>query len=170
MADKLIPEHIDPYRYTEQRLTVQGSVNLAEMARLGSSLNSSEGHASVNLQFGIDSQAAAFLKGHLEATLTLECQRCLLPFKYNIISDFILGIVKTVDEANALPGSYEPVLVKAGELALRELIEDELILNLPIIPKHEPENCKVKMTLSDSGWGQGEGKNPFHVLETLKQK
>jgi uncharacterized metal-binding protein YceD (DUF177 family) len=41
---------------------------------------------------------------------------------------------------------------------------------LPIIPRHEPEDCKVKLPLKDSGWEQGEDANPFHVLETLKHK
>lgn len=169
MADKLLPEYIDPFRYAEQALSLQGFVGLTDMARLRTSLSSTEGEVAANLQFGIDEQGLAFIKGHLKALLTLPCQRCLEPFKYEIISDFLLGLVSTLDEANALPASYEPALVEAGELAVREIIEDELILNLPIIPKHDPEICQASMSLSDSGGEQGE-ENPFHVLQSLKHK
>lgn len=170
MSEKFIPEHIDPFRYAEQNLRLDGVVKIADMQRLISNLSSSDGVVNVNLQLGVDEQGITFLKGHLSAQLMLQCQRCMEPFSYEIISDFILGIVTTLDEANALPERYEPAMAKEGELALRELIEDELILNLPIIPKHEPEDCKVKLPLIDSGWEKGKGENPFQVLESLKDK
>lgn len=170
MSEKFIPEHIDPFRYAEQGLGLVGTLKIADMHRLGPNLLQANDSAAVNLQFGIDEQGVNFLKGHLETQLTLQCQRCMKPFIYEIISDFILGIVNTLDEANALPERYEPALAKDGSLALRELIEDEIILNLPIIPRHEPEACEVKLPLTDSEWEQGKGKNPFHVLQSLKDK
>jgi uncharacterized protein len=93
------------------------------------------------------------------------------PLVCEIISDFSLGIVNTLDEANSLPERYEPAMAAEGNLALRDLIEDEIILNLPIIPRHEPDECKAKFPLADdSGWDQGKGENPFQVLESLKHK
>ena len=92
------------------------------------------------------------------------------PLVYEIMSDFSLGIVTTLDEANSLPERYEPAMATEGNLALRDLIEDEIILNLPIIPRHEPDACEVKFPLADSGWEQGKGENPFRVLESLKDK
>lgn len=170
MSEKFIPEHIDPFRYAEQQLGLEGIIPVTQMARLQSNLASLENVAKVKLQFGVDEQKVTFLSGHLETNLTLQCQRCMEPFNYEIISDFVLGIVKTLDEANALPEHYEPALATEGSLALRELIEDEIILNLPIIPRHEPDACKVQLPFADAGWEQGKGDNPFHVLESLKQK
>lgn len=170
MSEKIIPEHIDPFRYADQSLGLSGTVKIADMQRLSASVNSLDDVVAVDLSFGVDEQDVTFLKGHLETKLTLQCQRCMEPFIYEIMSDFVLGIVNTLDEANALPEQYEPALAKEGSLALRELIEDEIILNLPIIPRHEPEDCKVKLPLADSGWEQGKGENPFHVLESLKRK
>lgn len=171
MSEKLIPEHIDPFRFAEQNLHLEGAVKIADMQRLYLVLNSAEETVGADLQFGVDEQGLAFLTGHLKAQLKLQCQRCMEPFVYEIMSDFALGVVTTLDEANALPECYEPAMAKEGQLALRELIEDELILNLPIIPKHEPGQCKVKLPLEEAGREQGEGKvNPFHVLKSLKQK
>jgi uncharacterized protein len=168
MINKPLPEYIDPFRYAGLNLRLEGVVKLAEMKRLGESITSIEGSVATSLQFGVDEQGIVFLKGNLEVSLVLQCQRCLEPFDYGIMASFVLGIVNTLDEANALPNSYEPVLVQAGELALKELIEDELILNLPIIPKHEPEYCKVTASVLGLGEEQGEGKNPFHILGSLK--
>ena len=170
MSDKLIPETIDPNRFAEQNLTLEGNVRLADMARLNSTLNAPEDVVAVRLTFGVDEQGTTFIKGHLDTTLVVECQRCMEPFRYEIISDFAVGIVTSLDEVNTLPENYEPALAQDGKLALRELIEDELILNLPIIPKHEPEDCNVKLPLKDPEWEKGKGDNPFQVLESLKHK
>lgn len=170
MSEKFIPEHIDPYRYAEQQLRLDGVVKYADMHRLTSNVLNNDGTVAVHLQFGVDEQGITYLKGQLKTQLTLQCQRCMEPFIYEIMSDFVLGLVSTLDEANALPELYEPALATEGSLALRELIEDEIILNLPIIPRHEPDECKVKLPLADAGWEQGEGENPFHVLKSLKHK
>lgn len=171
MSEKFIPEHVDPFRYAEQSLGVTGAVNIEEMQRLSANLAPVKGaFVKVSLQFGVDEQKISYLKGHLEAMLGLQCQRCMEPYNYEIMTDFVLGIVSTLDEANALPEQYEPVIAKEGSLALRELIEDEMILNLPIIPRHELEACNVKLPYADEAVEEGKGKNPFHVLETLKQK
>jgi uncharacterized protein len=170
MSEKIIPEHIDPFRYAEQGLGLDGILKVSEMQRLAASLVDKNAIVNVNLQFGIDEQKMTYLNGHLETSLSLQCQRCMEPLVYEIMSDFSLGVVSTLDEANSLPEQYEPAMAVEGNLALRDLIEDEIILNLPIIPKHEPEQCKVKLPLVDSGWEQGKGENPFQVLESLKEK
>ena len=170
MSEKHIAEHIDPYRYAEQGIVLDGVVNIVEMERLKTTVSSTQDKVAVKLQFGVDEQGIPFLKGHLETKLSLQCQRCMDPLIYEIMSDFVLGIVNTLDEANALPEYYEPVLAQDGSLALWELIEDEIILNLPIIPRHDPETCKVKLPYVDSGWEDVRGKNPFHVLASLKDK
>ena len=170
MPEKLIPEHIDPFRFAEQNLRLDGIVKIVDMHRLSASLSSNNAPVEVSLQFGVDEQKITYLKGHLQTKLTLQCQRCMEPLMYEIMSDFSLGIVNTLDEAKSLPEGYEPVLATDGNLALMDLIEDEIILNLPIIPRHEPEACKVTLPLKDSGWEQGKGENPFHVLRSLKHK
>jgi uncharacterized protein len=173
MTARLLPEHIDPFRYAEQKLRLEGIVSLAGMKRLGSLINSHEGEVVVLLQFSIDEQRLPYVKGHLETMLALQCQRCLEPFNYKIVSDFVLGIVRSLDAVNSMPGSYEPVLIEDGELAIRTMIEDELILNLPIIPKHE-SNCTSHLDLlvevGKEKQEEGSKQNPFHVLESLKHK
>ncbi len=170
MTEKIIPEHVDPLRYAEQGLGLDGLVHISDMQRLQSVSKTADAPVKVKLQFGIDEQGLLFLKGSLQTKLTLQCQRCMEPYIYEIMSDFALGIVETLDEANALPEHYEPAMAEEGKLALRDLIEDEIILNLPIIPRHRVEDCKVNLPLADAGWEQAKRENPFHVLKTLKQK
>lgn len=173
MSEKFIPEYVDPIRLAEQNLRLEGLVKLVDMQRLNASRHQAgeDETASVDLQFGVDEQGQPYIKGHLKTSLGLQCQRCMERLTYEIMSDFALGIIKSLDEEKSLPDQYEPAMVKEdGQLALRDLIEDELILNLPLIPRHDPEACKIKLPLSDSGWKEGESENPFQVLQSLKHK
>lgn len=170
MSEHYIPEHLDPFRYADQGLGLHGTVKIGDMQRLNSNTSLVSGDlVTVDLQFGTDEQGITFLKGNLETKLNLQCQRCMEPFTYEIMSNFVLGIVDTLDEANALPDHYEPALAQDGMLALRDLIEDEIILNLPIIPRHESDQCEVELPYQDPGWKQEESENPFHVLQSLKR-
>lgn len=171
MSAKLIPEHVDPFRHAEQRLGLDGVVNLQDMQRLSSNIVAGQtGQVAVRLQFSVDEQHINCLKGHLETTVMLQCQRCMEPYSYEIITDFVLGVVNTLDEANSLPEQYEPALARDGELALWDLIEDEIILNLPIIPKHEPDACKIVIPPAEEKAVTEKDASPFKVLESLKQK
>lgn len=72
-----------------------------------------------------------------------------------------------------LPESYELIqLDENGEFDLNELIEDELILSLPIVAMHPLEECP--MAGAQMTWGEidpaDERPNPFAVLTSLKRK
>lgn len=169
MSEKNLPEHVDPFRFAEQQLSLTGTIQINELSRLSAYLSAKQGEVALELKFGIDEQGINFLKGHLQTTLNLECQRCLEPFSYEIISDFALGIVKTLEEANALPGHYEPAMAQENNLEIRGIVEDEIILSLPIIPRHAHENCKVKLPVEDT-FEEEQKMNPFQVLASLKEK
>ncbi len=171
MSPKLIPKYIDPSRYTGQQLRLQGVLPVVLMTRVQSHLLDTNGELKVELQFGVDTQNQPFLQGHIEVSLKLQCQRCMEALPYEIMADFALGIVKSLGEAENLPKQYEPVLIgEQGLIALRELAEDEVILNLPIVPKHAFPDCKVKLADSQAKDVPSKEKHPFIVLESLKRQ
>lgn len=171
MLKKQLPDHIDPFRYAELKLALDGFLYLKDMPRLSDNIIiKPDQTVLLSLSFGKDEQDLNYLKGHLEAKLTLQCQRCMEPFNYEIITDFLLGIVSTLEDANKLSEFYEPVLVKDNNLGIKDLVEDEIILNLPIIPKHSQAACKIKLPVEDTVSTNTNEKHPFRVLKPLKQK
>ena len=79
------------------------------------------------------------LRLKVSGTLTLRCQRCLEPMAFEVQTDEMLGLAATLAEIHDEPAdAHGPDRVVAGkEMALRELIEDELILALPYAPRHD---------------------------------
>jgi uncharacterized protein len=84
----------------------------------------------------------------------------------------MLGIVQTEEEAKNLPERYDPLIVKESDLFLQDVIEDEIIVSLPIVPMHTAKDCKVKLPLvtESETMSEVEKDNPFKVIELLRTK
>jgi uncharacterized protein len=172
MLNKNLPTHVDPIRFAENAADLHGTLPISAMLRLATSLANTTGDAQVHIQFGIDDRIK-FSKGRVKAELAVQCQRCLEPFVYELNSEFAFGMVATDEKAKELPAKYEPVMVSEAGLNIPEMIEEELIINLPIVLMHDPKDCKVKMpvvVLEDSETAQPKKVNPFKVIESLKVK
>lgn len=112
---------------------------------------------------------------HLQAKTHLPqvCQRCLADVDLALEVDRSYRFV--VDEATAEAQddeSEEDVLALSREFNLMELIEDELLMALPLVPRHEMCPVQPKMTVSDDDFEStsGDKPNPFAVLGSLKVK
>jgi uncharacterized protein len=172
MKNLPLPQHINMLRLSEQTAPFHGSLLIKNMPRLAPSLYSDEGEAVVDLGLGTDEEGTRFCRVQLSAEVVLQCQRCMEPFKYGITSDFLHGVVSSEREAETLAEQYEPVIVQDGQLMVQDMIEDELILKMPIVPMHPDVECKVKLPVIDSISAKEEEaeKNPFHVLKLLKRE
>ncbi|WP_150668670.1 YceD family protein [Pandoraea anhela] len=80
-----------------------------------------------------------FLTLCVEGPMWLECQRCLTPYEAPLASETTFEIVHDEAAAEDRPLDEDELeaLVGAKQFDLRELIEEELLLALPIVPKHE---------------------------------
>ena len=168
--ENTLPTILDPFRFADNAISIQGSLQLKNMQRLSASLSADSGGVSVDLAFGVDEQGTRFARGHFSTRLVLQCQRCLESFQYDVSEDLLLGIVQTEEEIDQLPTSYNPIIAENNEMIIQDIIEDELILSLPIVPMHRPDDCKVKLPLAVSSKADEEKENPFKVIELLHSK
>jgi uncharacterized protein len=93
------------------------------------------GHVAVSRERG---QPVAAIS--VRAVLPLVCQRCLRPVEVEVHSDSRIALVADLDGADRLDSSVEPVVVEDGRVALRDLVEEELLLAVPLVPRHEDES------------------------------
>ncbi|MGE5117735.1 MAG: YceD family protein [Betaproteobacteria bacterium] len=105
-----------------------------------------------------------------DAELALECQRCLGPLPTALQVDRWFRFAPDEDTAAALDAEVEEDVLALGRpLDLVELIEDELLLALPLVPRHEA--CPEPLLAPDDGAAEAEAErpNPFAALEALKR-
>lgn len=104
------------------------------------------------------------------AVLRLECQRCLLPVETPVELDRPVRFVAGEAQAAELDAeSDEDVLALSRSFDLRELIEDELLLALPLVPRHE--TCPVALPAAEPAPDDDEPEppHPFAALAALKK-
>lgn len=112
-----------------------------------------------------------WLHAHAETVVPLECQRCLQAVAVNVAIERSFLFVHGEDAAAQLDtDSEDDVLAITRALDLHELIEDELLLALPIVPRHEvcPEPLVPPPTGEDELFDQKP--NPFAALAALRRQ
>ena len=130
------PDWLDPWKAAEGRRTFAGSIPLARMERLQPLLADSGGEAHFTAEFQFDGQAMVTIDMNVTADLTLTCQSSLEPYIESVQRQSLLGVIENVAEEELMPGNYEPVQVEDRRLALLELVEDELLLGIPQVPRN----------------------------------
>lgn len=160
-----LPAVLDVWRMVAAKRYFEGSFPLAAFTRLKSSLTDTEGEVRFSLEFGRDSMNQPFVEVRADTELPLQCQRTLERFLQPVKVVQQLGLISSEAQEDALPEGMEPLLVADNaELRPIDLVEDELILALPVVPIN-PES-----TLPDAVWPEDEDDkpNPFSALAALK--
>lgn len=168
-----LPDFVDPWHLASLGKEFSGRIELARLPRLAGVLRRSSGHADFELDFGRDGEKRIHITGRVQAHLVLECQRCLGRMNQVVDIDVNLAVIERQEEAALLPEDVDPVLAEDGQIGLKDLIEDELLLAIPQVPRHAPAQCGVESDSMKSGIEQEAtlaDSSPFSVLEGLKSK
>jgi uncharacterized protein len=153
------------------RRSFAGSLPIQGMARLRELLADASGEAVYTLDFGRDELGMAYLALHVQAPLSLICQRTLEPFIMPVTLDMRLGLISDESEEAGLPPGYEPLLVTDGRVDMAAVIEDELLLAVPLVPvSPDSELPAVAQDPRDDAQAEAPRENPFAVLRELKKQ
>jgi uncharacterized protein len=110
-----------------------------------------------------------------QAEVVLTCQRCLQPLVHRLAVDRALRFVATEEEAERLDeeGDDDVLAVPSRGLDLPTLVEDELILALPLVPRHEvcpqPLPGSAEAVTVEAGDAAPATRRPFEALRALRK-
>ena len=165
-----LPELIDPFRLVRQNRILNGTLELRRMERLAPLLHSADSVASVDLEFGTDDMGVSCVLGHVKAELHFICQRCMQPMTLAVNAEVALGLVANRSDADKVAAHYEPLIIEQVPTPLLPIIEDELLLLIPIVALHEPGECEALPQLNIAAEPPTQRENPFAVLAKLKPR
>lgn len=120
-----------------------GEFSVADMDRLTEHLGSAAGSCEAWFAFSRREPGWIGLEVTLQAVLTVTCQRCLEPLNLEIAERVEVGLIDTDHTTAVLPEGIESVVLEGDRFSPQRLVEDELIMAVPLIPKHAPEQCAV---------------------------
>src|SRR5919112_3901721 len=122
-------------RLSDGKVDVDFAIPLTEFPRLPPQPAGTEtmrGRAQFRREGGL---AVATLD--VDGMVQLVCQRCLRPMRQPVAGHARIALVASEAEADRVPPELEPVHAPAGRIRLRDLVEEEVLLGLPIVPLHE---------------------------------
>lgn len=171
-------QYIDSFGLIRTQGMVQGEAPIASLERLVSDLpdQPEDGKVAWSVRGSTDLAGRNWLHVGIEASPVLLCQRCMQPFVYPVKVENALQVVKSDAELDALEAREEDQedvterIVGSQRLVVLELVEDELILALPYVPKHEV--CpSLPDALADTGDDEDDDapRSPFAMLGELKK-
>ena len=162
-----IPAHIDPFRYADLGNGLSGSIPIAALSRLSQICSKADGSLELEMSFSKGGSGLAIMQGNISGNLILVCQRCLEPMRHNVDLESRVYFSRPGRRHNGIDDA--DIIVVDGELDLHALIEDEVLLSLPMITLHVAEECPATALMTEKDEAKLQKQNPFAALKNIKQ-
>jgi uncharacterized protein len=158
---------INAFEFAKQSLEIHDKIPLLCIPELQQSLSaapSKDEFVAYSLKGERDASGRLGVRLNVSGKMLLTCQRCLEPLEYVLVTDCWFELVsgeQDIPEDDA--DDEKDYLVASNELDVEALVRDEILLVLPLAPKHQKGFCISPLDLG------GDGKdNPFKVLQAFK--
>jgi uncharacterized protein len=147
------------------------SVPVGVFPRLAETLLDKAEKVQVDIRVSRSSSGIPLVEGRLDGRFHRQCQRCLEPVDIEIEAELRLAVTDQ-DSGHLLPAGFEPWQSDETDVVLKDLVEDELLLALPMAARH-PDESQCRGLARRPGHEAPEEAprrhNPFAVLKDLKQ-
>jgi uncharacterized protein len=168
------PDWISPGRAAEGKRVFSGTIPLSRMKRLAPLLEDASGEAEFTAAFKMDLDQRVVINLRVKAALPLVCQASLEVYDEIVKRSSELAVIEHEGEQQDLPENYEPVATENGRLAMATLVEDELLLGLPQVPR-KPGLERVEYSTGgqlpgDESPSSGSRKKPFAALGDMLKR
>ncbi len=178
MTKEHSPDRLDVKAFAQAGAHLSGHDSLLKYERLASEAKGLHPDLLVDWQAHGEARATHGIGGQIwlhlmvRALFPMTCQRCLTTVDVPLEVDREFRFVADEATAEALDDdSEEDLLALSREFNLRELIEDELLMALPVVPRHEECPTAVPLASTDEDFEEANAQkpNPFAALASLRK-
>lgn len=124
----------------ERGTVLEGRIELDRLTRLRGLLNSGDGSATARLRFERRRDDMLVMELQCQASLELVCQRCLEPLRRSVNEQVLFALADSEDALAVLPQGMDFIALDGDRFQPAAVIEDELIVSLPLVPRHGDED------------------------------
>lgn len=165
-----LPEYVDARKIFSAEGSVSGEIALSRLARVTSCVVTERACITADIRFWVDDFGRKRIAGQVQAQIQVQCQRCLEPLEINVSDTINLVLVADETAAKALEEEFDHWINEDHKIVLAELIDEQLVLALPIVNFHQTGPCSESSAYSAGPEVGSEAKrvNPFAVLASLR--
>ena len=175
MSDTPLPVYVDARKVFASEASVQGTLDVCKLERVAACTADQQGQIRATLDFSVDRAGRRRIRGVAQVQLMLICQRCLEPVATELKEDIDLVLVEDEETARQLDKEFEPWVCEDHRIVLAPLLDEQLLLGMPIVSVHKSGPCSEQHSFKSTGQGVDQqdqepasGNNPFAVLADFK--
>ena len=159
---------VDSVAFARESGELRAMVAVAALVRLQDALFDQSGAIAYELVGNVDRDGKPLLRLALGGELVLRCQRCLGPVRFRLeaVRNFVLVPAGRVLSDPADEAEDTEQLHADAKLDVIALVEDEVILGLPMVAGHEEGTCAPPLPKAQAG----KRDSPFSALAALKRQ
>jgi uncharacterized protein len=160
----------DLAKLADARAQFDLSIPLGDLPGIPAEFGTADGPVRAWLHFGRE-QGLAIAQVRLTAALRAVCQRCLGEMRLDVSAESRLAIVDNEAQVGRVPEEFETFLAPDGYAALAALVAEELLLALPLVPRHATgESCLAAAAEVQPAAAAEETQRPFADLRSLLER
>ena len=166
---------IDVDRLADRQADVAFDIPLSRLPRVQAQIAGAKGSVRGNAHFRREA-GYRIAELEMEGEAVLVCQRCLAPMTWPLASETRVAILANEKEADGVPQELETVHAQDDRIRVADLVEEELLLTLPLVPLHESaEECQsvqeeVPTVVAEEAEPAPETQKPFERLGELLKR
>lgn len=162
-----LPKSVDARKACIKVLELSGSVKASALSRLASVVSCEDTTISASLRFLRDEQRRFVVSTQVAGKVEVRCERCLEFMPLEVEAQSNLMLCSSDEQAQQCPSHYEPLVYTGEELDLYEVIEEELLLALPVAPMHDRQCVDAVQEAVTELRVEDRKPSPFAVLANL---
>ena len=163
--NKSLPDQLKLFNFAKKEISLSGLYQISDFPKISEIASNKKENVSVDLSFYLNNNKTPCVDGIIELDIVLACQRCLDDLSIGLKINFNLAFIRHNQGSEEIDSHYEIYVIEEEELATHDLISDEILLSIPMVPNHDYD-CLKEINKQETVEGKSE--NPFAILKKLK--
>jgi uncharacterized protein len=148
MSKVTLPIQINHRRFVSDNAKLEGIIPLQRFERLIALLEDEAGEVEAKLEFRKERKHRSLVIGQLRTQVSMICQSCMLPAPIALEATLRVVVVNSEEALAALHEDDDGLVCKDELILLVDLLEDELMLALPMVGKHMEGECQAETVVN----------------------
>ena len=162
---KSLPVQLKLFNFAKKEVSLSGQYHISDFPRIIEIASNKKDNVIVELSFYLENDKTPCIDGIIKLDIVLPCQRCLEELHIALNINFTLAFVRHEEQGEELDSHYEIYVTEKDELKTIDLISDEILLSIPMVPMHDYD-CIIK--INEQEIVEGKSENPFAILKKIK--
>jgi len=162
--NKSLPDQLKIFKFAKKEISLSGLYQISDFPKISEIARNKTENVRVDFSFYLNNNKTPCVDGIIELDIVLTCQRCLDDLSIALKINFNLAFIKHNQESEEIDSHYEIYLIEEDKLATHDLISDEILLSIPMVPTHDYDCIKE---IYEQETAEGKSENPFSILKKL---